>query len=52
MKSSKSSKGIPLKFLKDNADIVSEKLKAFLNRYIDQGIFPDNLKLADNIPNI
>ena len=48
--SKKSSTGIPIKFLKENSDILSGKLKDILNNCLDQGIFPDRLKLADISP--
>ena len=46
----KSSTGIPIKFLKEHSDILSGKLKDILNNSLDQGIFPDRLKLADISP--
>ena len=48
--SKKSSTGIPIKSLKENSDILSGKLKDILNNCLDQGIFPDRLKLADISP--
>ena len=50
MKSKKASTGIPIKFLKENVDIVCPKLKDILNNYLDRGIFPNRLKLADISP--
>ena len=50
LKTKKSSKGIPIRFLKENVDIICPKLKDILNNCIDLGIFPDRLKLADITP--
>ena len=50
MKSKKASTGIPIKFLKENVDIVCPKLKDILNNCLDRGIFPNRLKLADISP--
>ena len=48
--SKKSSTGIPFKSLKEHSDILSRKLKDILDNCLDQGIFPDRLKLADISP--
>ena len=50
MKSGKASTGIPIRFLKENADILCPKLKDIFNNCLDLGIFPDKLKLADISP--
>ena len=50
MKSGKASTGIPIRFLKENADILCPKLKDILNNCLDLGKFPDKLKLADISP--
>ena len=41
---------MPIKFLKENSDISSRKLKDIFNNCLDQGIFPNRLKLADISP--
>ena len=46
----KASTGIPINFLKDHSDILSAKLKDIFNSCLDQGIFPNRLKLADISP--
>ena len=46
--SKKSSTGIHIKFSKDHSDILPGKLKDILNNCLDQGIFPNRLKLADS----
>ena len=46
----KASTGISIKFLKEYSDILSNKLKDIFNNCLDQGIFPDRLKLADISP--
>ena len=50
MKSKKASTEIPIKFLKENVDIVCPKMKDILNNCLDCGIFPNRLKLADISP--
>ena len=50
MKEDKSSTGIPVKILKDNADLLADKLTDILNKCLKTGIFPDKLKLADISP--
>ena len=37
---------MPIKFLRENSDILSGKLRDVFN----QGIFPNRLKLADTLP--
>ena len=41
---------MPIKFLKENSDILSGKLKDIFNNCLDEGIFPNRLKLADISP--
>ena len=41
---------LPPKIIKDNYDIFALKLHNDLNRSIDNGLFPNNLKLADVTP--
>ena len=41
MNKKKASTGIPIKFLKEQSDILSGKLKDILNNCLDEGIFPD-----------
>ena len=41
---------MPIKFLKENSDILSVKLKDIFNNCLYQGIFPMGLKLADILP--
>ena len=40
-------KNIPAKVLKSNSDICSESLQLIFNNCIENGLFPDSLKLAD-----
>ena len=50
LKKKKASTGMPIKFLKENSDILSGKLKDIFNNCLDEGIFPNRLKLADISP--
>ena len=47
MNKKNTSTGIPIKFLKEHSDILSGKVKDILNNCLNEGIFPDRLKLAD-----
>ena len=47
MKSKKGWRGVPIKFLKENVDLVCPKLEDILNNCLDREIFPNRLKLAD-----
>ena len=50
MKEDKSSTGIPVKILKDNAYILADKLMDIFNKCLRTGIFTGTLKLADISP--
>ena len=50
MKEDKLTIGIPVKILKDNADMLADKRTDSLNNCLKTGIFPDKLKVADISP--
>ena len=41
---------IPAKILKKSVDVYIKEITFIINACIEQGIFPDNLKLADKSP--
>ena len=43
-------KNIPAKVLKSNSDACSDSLQLIFNNSIENGLFPDSLKLADITP--
>ena len=43
-------KNIPAKVLKSNSDVCSDSLQLIFNNSIENGLFPDSLKLADITP--
>ena len=46
----KASTGISIKMLKDNVDIITPTLTEIFNSCINEGVFPDELKLANITP--
>ena len=50
MDHSKSTTGVSIKLLKENADVCAPILSKILNTCRNEGVFPDKLKLADISP--
>ena len=50
MDHSKSTTGVSIRLLKENADVCAPILSKILNTCLNEGVFPDKLKLADISP--